>query len=67
MDMHTTRAVLRKIRRLFQYLAHRRHVEAELDEELRGAFEILVDRYLARGLSPAQARRAAQLEFEGLE
>jgi putative ABC transport system permease protein len=67
MDIHTTRAVLRKIRRLFQYLVHRRRVEAELDEELRGAFEILVDRYLARGFSPAQARRAAQLEFEGVE
>src|SRR6185369_5560302 len=29
--------------------------------------EMIVDRHVARGLSPAEARRAARIDFEGLE
>ena len=59
--------MLRKLRHLFEYLVHRRRVDDELDEELRAAFEILVERFESRGLSPAEAHRAARLEFEGME
>ncbi|HEY1305111.1 MAG TPA: FtsX-like permease family protein [Vicinamibacterales bacterium] len=59
--------MLRKLRHLFEYLVHRRRVDDELDEELRAAFETLVERFESRGLSPVEARRAARLEFEGME
>jgi predicted permease len=55
------------MRQLFAYLIDRRRVDAELDEELRASFEMLVERYQARGLSTAEARRTARLEFEGME
>src|SRR5438309_7757473 len=45
----------------------RRHFEEELDEELRTYFEMLVERYVGRGLTIAEARRAARMEFEGIE
>ncbi len=51
----------------FDYLFHRREVEHNLDEELRSSFEMLVDRRVSQGISPAEARRLTQLDFEGLE
>lgn len=59
--------MLRRIANLFQYFFHRRRLEDDLDEELRSSFEILVDRFTGRGMSPADAHRAARIEFEGLE
>ena len=44
-----------------------RRYEDNLDEELRSSLEMLVDRYIAQGLSPAEARRKARIEFEGIE
>ncbi len=52
---------------LFEYLFRNRRLEEDLDEELRSSFEIIVDEFVARGMSPAEARRAARIEFEGLE
>ncbi len=51
----------------FDYLVHRREVEQNLDEELTSSFEMMVDRRVSQGNSPAEARRLTQLEFEGLE
>jgi predicted permease len=42
-------------------------VEHELDEELRSSLLMLVDRYIASGRSPDDARRAARIDFEGVE
>jgi putative ABC transport system permease protein len=53
--------------RSFDFLLRRRRFEDELDEELRSNFEILVDRYVAGGMPEAEARRAARLDFEGVE
>ena len=59
--------MLRRAKAVWKYLAHRRPFEAELDEEIRSQFEMLVDRLRARGMSEAEARRAARIEFEGVE
>jgi predicted permease len=42
-------------------------LEQELDEELRGASQTLEERYRARGMSEAEARRAARLALGGIE
>jgi putative ABC transport system permease protein len=56
-----------RLRHLFEYLFRRRRLENDLDEELRSSFEMIAGRFAASGMSPAQARRAARLEFGGLE
>ena len=50
---------------LFRRLVHHRQIEEELDEEVRAYFEIVVERLVAKGLAPEEARRAARLQFEG--
>ena len=46
----------------------RRHeAEQELDEEIRGYFDVLIERGMQRGLSRAEAERAARVEFDGPE
>jgi predicted permease len=55
------------LRQLFDFLFRRRRAEDDIDEELRSALEILTGQYIARGMAPAEARRAARIEFEGLE
>src|SRR6266545_3826104 len=45
----------------------RRRLEDDLDEELRSSFEMTVDQLVARGMPLGEARRAARIEFEGLE
>jgi hypothetical protein len=52
---------------LVRNLTHRRQVDRDLDEEVRSAFEIFVDEKVRAGLSPEGARRAALLEFGGVE
>jgi putative ABC transport system permease protein len=52
---------------LFQSLFRRKQLEDDLDAELRAYFHLLADRHRERGLSLAEAQRAAQLEFEGFE
>jgi len=41
--------------------------DADLDAEVRSYFEEIVERHIARGLTPEEARRAARLQFEGPE
>jgi putative ABC transport system permease protein len=46
---------------------HRTRLERELDDELRAAVETLAERYTARGMEPAAARRAALADIGGIE
>src|SRR5216684_7280252 len=48
-------------------LFHRQKMEEELDREVQAYFEIMVERYMARGLSPEAARRAARVDVDGPE
>lgn len=52
---------------LYRRWMHREQVEEDLDREVQAYFEILVERYMARGLSREEARRTARVEFEGPE
>jgi predicted permease len=47
------------IRRIF----HRREVEGDLDSEIAVHFELLAERYMAKGMSLEAARRAARVQF----
>src|SRR5579862_8384366 len=55
--------LLRGLNKVF----HRSRTEAELDSELRGFLEMAVDQRIHDGMDPAAARRAALLEFGGVE
>jgi putative ABC transport system permease protein len=59
--------MIRRLACLFEYLFRRRRLENDLDEEVRSSFEMMVDQFVARGMSLAEARRVARIEFEGLE
>jgi ketosteroid isomerase-like protein len=59
--------MFRRLTHLFEYLFRRERLEDELDEELRSSFDMIVDRFVAAGMSAPDARRAARLEFEGLQ
>jgi putative ABC transport system permease protein len=61
--MRWTRIIRLRLRSLF--LGSR--VESELDEELRGHVESLVEHYVAGGMSREAARHAAMREMGGLE
>ncbi len=52
-----------RIRSIFD----RQNVDAELDEELRDHVELKTQQYIAAGMTPQEARRAASLEMGGLE
>jgi predicted permease len=56
---------MRLLATLFRNLLRREVVERDLDEEVQGHFELLVDEYRATGLADAAARRAARLEVGG--
>src|SRR3954447_24628356 len=59
--------MFRRLKHLLDYTLRRRRFEDELDEELRSSFEMMVDVFRARGMSFEEARRAARIEFEGVE
>jgi len=48
-------------------LFRRKRLEENLDEELRGHLDMLVEENIRRGLSPDEARYAAQRSFGGVE
>src|SRR5438105_584724 len=58
---------MRRLRHLFDHLFRRRRLEDQLDEELHSAFEMMVDKLIARGMTPEEAHRSARLDFQGLE
>ena len=58
------------LRRLWTRLSEWRQrgaVEADLSAELQSHLDFLIEDHVRRGLSPADARRAAQLDLGGLE
>src|SRR5688500_7785322 len=61
--MKTLRATLARFVGLFR----RKQREAEMNEELRAHLEGLIERNLAAGMSPEEARYAALREFGGVE
>lgn len=56
-----------RLKSLCRLLFRRQKVEDEPDAEVRAYFDVVVERSIARGISPEAARRAARLEFEGPE
>src|SRR5499427_7057128 len=48
---------------IIRRLIHRRRAERELDEEIRAHLEMEVDRNVAEGMSPEEARLAARRSF----
>ncbi len=48
-------------------LTGRAELEDELDVELRFHFDQVVERYVQAGMSPAEAKRKARLEYRGME
>ena len=60
------RSRLLRVRALWRNLVHRKAADADLDDELRAAFELFMDEQVAAGLTPEQARRAATLHLGGI-
>ena len=58
--------MLSRVRSVWHTLVHKERLDRELDAELRAAAETLVGRYVAEGLSPEDARRAADLALGGI-
>lgn len=61
--MTAIRVLLARILGLFG----RRHVDTDLDEEIRGHLDLLTADYMRRGLSAEQARAAARRDFGAVE
>ena len=60
-------SAMSRLRSLWRNLAHRDLVDADLQEELRAAFDLLVDEKIAAGMRPEEARRAATLDLGRLD
>src|SRR5688572_6199398 len=60
-------SVLSRLRSLWKNLTQRGRAERDLDDEIRATFELLVAEKIQTGLSPDAARRAAAIEFGGIE
>src|ERR1051326_9062908 len=58
---------LPRLQNLWRNLTHRAAVERDLDDEVRAAFEMLVDEKLQAGLSMDEARRASRLAMGSIE
>jgi predicted permease len=58
---------LPRLRSLWRNLVHRSRVERELDDEVRGAFDLLVAEKIRAGMRPHEARRAATLGLGRVE
>jgi predicted permease len=52
-----------RIRSLWTNLVHRARTERDLDDEVRGMFETLVDEKIRSGVAPIEARRLAAIEL----
>ena len=53
------------LKHLYRRLRYPARSEAELDEEVRSYFDVMVERRISRGLTREEAERAAKLEFDG--
>ena len=52
---------------LFRLLFRRRQIDADLDDEIRSAVELLADEKIKQGILPDEAQRAARIELGGVE
>lgn len=59
--------MLRKLRYLWRNVVRRSQRERELDDEVRGLFEMRVDEHVRSGMSADSARRAATIELGRVE
>jgi putative ABC transport system permease protein len=59
--------LLSRISSFLRNLFHMTHVEQDLDEEARSYLEMLADENVKAGKTPEDARRAALIEFGGLD
>jgi len=59
--------VFARVRSFVRNVLSRDRVERDLDDELQAALDLLIDEELARGKSPADARRSALLTLGGIE
>src|SRR5579863_738815 len=57
----------KRFRSAFSTLFQRSRRQADLDDEIRFHLESAIERYRERGLSEAEAQRAARLEFGGVD
>jgi putative ABC transport system permease protein len=60
-------AVLRRLTRVWRSLFQRDRLDRELDDELFGHLDELIERQVRSGVDPATARHAALAEMQGLE
>ena len=60
-------AWLRRLESLFRNLLKREQIERELDREVQAYFEILVERFIARGMSTSEAERVARIRLHSAE
>jgi hypothetical protein len=56
-----------RILSLWRNVSRGEQMDRDLDEELRAHLDILIEEKVSSGMSPAEARRAALLEFGGVE
>ena len=56
-------SILYRLRSLWRNLVHRGRVERDLDDEVRGVFDLVVAEKTLAGMRPDDARRAATLEL----
>jgi predicted permease len=59
--------VLRKIRSLWRNLARGSQRDRDLEDEVRGLFELRVEEHVRSGMAEDEARRAATLEFGSVD
>ena len=59
--------VLPRVRGVLRSLSGRGPVERELDEDVGGYFDMLVDENIAKGVTADEARRQARLDMGGVE
>jgi predicted permease len=59
--------LLVKVKSFLRNLVATRRAEADLDQELHSYIELLTQENVRAGLSPEEARRAARIEFGGIE
>ena len=60
-------SILRTVLAMLRALRRSANTERDLDDELRAYVEVRTAAHERRGLAPAEARRAALIELEGLE
>ncbi len=56
-----------RLKNTFRNFRHRREIDTELDEELRGYVEMLANEKTKQGLTANEARREAKMELGGME